>query len=61
MRKVMASLGLAIALGACTPAGPPTVGDEAPAFDLTTVSGDSVALEDFRGKPVLLYFHMAVG
>jgi len=61
MRKLIAGLGLALALGACGPKGPLAVGDEAPPFELATVAGDRVALEDFRGKPVLLYFHMAVG
>jgi peroxiredoxin len=37
------------------------VGDDAPPFELATVAGDRVALENFRGRPVLLYFHMAVG
>jgi peroxiredoxin len=57
----MVGLGLAVALGACAPAGPLSVGDEAPPFELATVSGDTVELQDFRGRPVLLYFHMAVG
>ena len=59
MRKLIA--GLSLALGACAPLGPPAVGDDAPPFELATVAGDQVALEDFRGRPVLLYFHMAVG
>jgi peroxiredoxin Q/BCP len=50
-----------MALGACGPAGPLGVGDAAPAFELPTVAGGDVALSDLRGKPVLLYFHMAVG
>lgn len=61
MRKAIAGLGLALALGACGPKGPLVVGDDAPPFDLATVAGGQMALEDFRGKPVLLYFHMAVG
>jgi len=61
MRKLIAGLGLALALGACGPKGPLAVGDGAPPFELATVAGDRVALQDFSGKPVLLYFHMAVG
>ena len=61
MRKLIAGVGLALALGACGPTGPLAVGDDAPPFELATVAGDQVALEDFRGRPVLLYFHMAVG
>jgi cytochrome oxidase Cu insertion factor (SCO1/SenC/PrrC family) len=37
------------------------VGDPAPAFDLPSTSGARVALSDFEGRPVLLFFHMAVG
>lgn len=34
----------------------------APAFTLPAANQDgSVSLADFRGQPVLLYFHMAVG
>lgn len=32
-------------------------GTRAPAFSLPTDSGDTVALKDFRGKPVVLYFY----
>ena len=38
------------------------VGDPAPKFELPAVSGDRVALGDYTGeRPVLLFFHMAVG
>jgi hypothetical protein len=37
------------------------VGDRAPAFDLPTASGSTVALDDYAGGPALLYFHMADG
>jgi len=37
------------------------VGDLAPEFDLPSTSGERVALSDFQGRPVLLFFHMAVG
>jgi peroxiredoxin Q/BCP len=32
-------------------------GKPAPDFELTTDTGDSVKLSDFRGKPVVLYFY----
>ena len=32
-------------------------GKPAPDFELTTDSGESVKLSDFRGKPVVLYFY----
>jgi peroxiredoxin Q/BCP len=33
------------------------VGQQAPGFDLPTDGGGRVRLEDFRGKPVVLYFY----
>jgi cytochrome oxidase Cu insertion factor (SCO1/SenC/PrrC family) len=49
-------------LGACAPSPEGlTVGDAAPAFELPSVAGDSVALSGYTGRPVLLFFHMAVG
>lgn len=39
----------------------PLVGESAPDFTLPDASGDTVALADYSGQPVLLYFHMAVG
>jgi cytochrome oxidase Cu insertion factor (SCO1/SenC/PrrC family) len=39
-----------------------TVGDRAPAFDLPSVDGERVSLDDYTGrKPVLLYFSMGPG
>ncbi len=32
------------------------VGDKAPDFSLTSDSGGSASLEDFRGKTLVLYF-----
>ena len=56
-------LSLMLLLVSCT--GSPDsidVGDEAPQFTLPLASGGEVALSDYLGeKPVLLYFHMAVG
>ncbi len=59
MRTTLAVLGIAAILGACAPGreDPAT----APEFALPSVAGPTVALDDFRGRPVLLYFHMAVG
>jgi hypothetical protein len=61
MRRGLVGLGLAMGLAACVPGGLLSVGDRAPTFDLPTVAGGEVALDDLRGKPALLYFHMAVG
>ena len=37
------------------------VGDDAPSFSLPDSSGSTVALDDYAGRPALLYFHMADG
>lgn len=37
------------------------VGNPAPDFTLTSASGEEVSLSDYQGRPVLLFFHMAVG
>ena len=37
------------------------VGDTAPDFSLTVADNSVVSLNDYSGKPVLLYFHMALG
>ena len=37
------------------------VGERAPSFSLQEASGGSVALDDYQGRDVLLYFHMADG
>jgi hypothetical protein len=38
------------------------VGDPAPNFSLDATGGSPISLSDYQGqKPVLLYFHMAVG
>lgn len=35
--------------------------EEAPAFSMIDATGGSVALADYTGSPVLLFFHMADG
>jgi hypothetical protein len=37
------------------------VGKSAPDFSLAEASGGNVALDDYQGRDVLLYFHMADG
>lgn len=61
MRKTLAVLGMAAMVGACGPGQGGADLPTAPDFDLPSVAGPTVALDDFRGRPVLLYFHMAVG
>ena len=58
----LAALLSGIVLGGCS-AGEDglVVGDLAPEFELPSTSGERVALSDFQGRPVLLFFHMAVG
>jgi hypothetical protein len=53
-------------VAACSPKGGTAeslVGTQAPAFQLADARGGQVALSDYtkQGKPVLLFFHMAVG
>ena len=69
---LIASLALTLAFvaGACESGGAPDerpggaldVGDEAPAFSLTSAAGTPVSLADHLGpRPVLLYFSMGPG
>lgn len=39
-----------------TPSEAPEIGKSAPSFQLADIDGQSVSLNDFRGKPVLLNF-----
>jgi cytochrome oxidase Cu insertion factor (SCO1/SenC/PrrC family) len=56
------SMLLAFVLAGCsTAADGLKVGDRAPEFELVSSDGEQVALADYRGQPVLLYFHMAMG
>jgi hypothetical protein len=60
MVGLIAALGLIIA--ACGgDDGGFSVGGRAPDFSLEEASGGSVALDDYQGRDVLLYFHMADG
>jgi peroxiredoxin len=54
---------LTILITACgTPESGLEAGEGAPDFSLLAVDGDTVSLSDYRGeRPVLLYFHMALG
>jgi cytochrome oxidase Cu insertion factor (SCO1/SenC/PrrC family) len=56
-------LALVVALlPACSTQQEGEVGAAAPDFTLPSIDGTSVSLADYKGeKPVLLYFHMAVG
>ena len=52
---------LLLALTGCVSA-PASSAPQAPAFTLPSAGGGEVSLNDYVGeKPVLLYFHMAVG
>ena len=46
-------MGAWVAVGV---AAPPPVGKPAPEFSVTLTDGRTVALKDFRGKPVLVNF-----
>lgn len=55
-------LVLALIAQACGAQSIATVGSKAPDFSLPDALGGQVSLDDFVGqRPVLLYFHMAVG
>ena len=49
------------ACGASTEVVSPLVGTMAPDFTLANTVGGQTSLSDYRGTPVLLFFHMAVG
>ncbi len=49
-------------LSACSQQKEVAVGENAPDFSLPSATGSTVSLSDFRDqRPVLLYFHMAMG
>ena len=73
MRRIFGSIAVAVLLAVplveCsgqqsnqTPSGGGAqVGQTAPDFALPSADGGKVALSDFKGKPVLLYFSMGPG
>lgn len=56
-------LVFALLLAACgsSSADEIAVGNLAPAFELTDSDGKTVTLAEYKGQPVLLFFHMAGG
>lgn len=50
-----------IILSACSSNEESLVGIVAPDFKLDNTQGGQTTLSEFRGTPVLLFFHMAVG
>ena len=55
---------LTFLLAACGGASPAPASNEAhpaPDFTLPNALGGEVSLSDYTGKPVFLFFHMAVG
>ncbi len=62
------ALPIALVVSACsgdsatpTPAERIRLGAEGPDFTLPAADGSTVSLADYQGRPVLLYFHMAMG
>ncbi len=63
-RVFIISLILVVLISACSPqqSSPATLtGSFGTDFTLDDALGGQTSLSDFDGKPVLLYFHMAVG
>jgi len=62
MKKIFALFLLLTAiLSACAGSGQSTEISPAPDFTLPNALGGDVSLNDYEGKNVLLFFHMAVG
>jgi cytochrome oxidase Cu insertion factor (SCO1/SenC/PrrC family) len=67
MKKIIlvSILLLVTVLSACstqaTEEMPALVGTTAPDFTLDDALGGQTSLSDYQGRPVLLFFHMAVG
>lgn len=63
-RFLFVSIILAVLISACYPrqnSSIPLIGSAGTDFTLNDALGGQTSLSDFEGKPVLLYFHMAVG
>ncbi len=61
MKKILAILLILFLIPAGVFAGTPKAGDPAPGFSLNSVNGKHVALEQFKGKVVLVgMFHICV-
>jgi len=65
---ILLALPIALVVSACTgdsttptPAERIRLGMEGPDFTLPASDGSTVSLADYQGRPVLLYFHMAMG
>ena len=58
---LMVLLVLLSACGGNADTGEIAVGNPAPDFTLTASDGAQVSLSDYKGQPVLLFFHMAGG
>jgi cytochrome oxidase Cu insertion factor (SCO1/SenC/PrrC family) len=52
---------LLVACGGTSPAPASEEVRPAPDFTLPNALGGDVSLDDYKGKPVFLFFHMAVG
>ncbi len=63
-RILIISIILVVLVTACSPqksSPAPLTGSVGTDFTLDDALGGKTSLSDFDGKPVLLYFHMAVG
>ena len=61
---IVVSLIAGILLSACDSNSSPNqirVGNSAPDFTLNNAGGSPVSLSEYKGQPVLLFFHMAEG
>lgn len=64
-KLLLINLILVVLISACSPpqqsSPAPLVGSAGQEFTLDDALGGQTSLSDYAGKPVLLYFHMAVG
>ena len=59
--SVMLILTLLLAACGSTSSDEIAVGNPAPDFELIDSDGNTVTLAEYKGQPVLLFFHMAGG